>query len=319
MESFENIAAYWRHSTYSLNWNCPFVLPHWLALWWDIFGSGSELFLCAVRYEDDVIGIAPLLLQSETASFIGDIDVCDYQDFIVAPERSREFFKVLLDDLNQKGIKQLDLKAVRADSTTMLELLDVAEQRGCEISRNKLDVSLELDLPATWDDYLLMLNGKQRHEVRRKLRRSQDAGNVTYRVIDNVDDLKSEMDIFIKLFKSNRKDKVIFMTEKMASFFRLLTKSMAAENMLKLYFLDVNATPVAAAICFTHNSRAYLYNSGFDARFSTLSVGLLCKVFSIRDSIQNGDEKYDFLKGAETYKYRLGGQEVPLYECRVKL
>ena len=295
------------------------MLPHWLALWWDTFGSEAELSLCAVRYEEDVIGIAPLLLKNETASFIGDIDVCDYQDFIVSPEKGHEFFKVLLGDLSQKGIKQLDLKAVRPDSTTMLELVDVAEQQGYDISRKQLDVSLELDLPATWDEYLMRLNGKQRHEIRRKLRRSQEAGNVTYRVIDTVDDVKSEMDIFIKLFKSNRADKVIFMTEKMASYFRSLAKIMAAENMLKLYFLDVNATPVAAAMCFNHDSRAYLYNSGFDARFSSLSVGLLCKVYSIRDSIQNGSEDYDFLKGAETYKYRLGGQEVPLYECNIKL
>ena len=84
------------------------------------------------------------------------------------------------------------------------------------------------------------LNGKQRHEIRRKLRRSRDAGNITYRVMDKVDDLKKEMDIFIKLFKSNREDKVIFMTEKMASFFRSLAKTMAAENMLKLYFLDID-------------------------------------------------------------------------------
>ena len=294
------------------------MLPHWLALWWDIFGSEAELSLCAVRYEDDVIGIAPLLLKNDTASFIGDIDVCDYQDFIVSPQRGREFYSVLLSDLSQKGIEQLDLKALRPDSTTMLELVDVAEQQGYDISCKKLDVSLELDLPATWDEYLMKLNGKQRHEIRRKLRRSQDAGKITYRVIDNVDDLKKEMDIFIKLFKSNREDKVIFMTEKMASFFRTLAKTMAAENMLKLYFLDVNATPVATAICFNHNSRVYLYNSGFDTRFSSLSVGLLCKVFSIRDSIQNGNENYDFLKGAETYKYRLGGQEVPLYECKIK-
>ena len=295
------------------------MLPHWLALWWDLFGSEAELSLCAVRYEEDVIGIAPLLLKNETASFIGDIDVCDYQDFIVSPQKGHEFFRVLLSDLSQKGIKQLDLKAVRPDSTTMLELVDVAEQQGYDISRKQLDVSLELDLPATWDEYLMRLNGKQRHEIRRKLRRSQEAGNVTYRVIDTVDDVKSEMDIFIKLFKSNRADKLIFMTEKMASYFRSLAKIMAAENMLKLYFLDVNSTPVAAAMCFNHDSRAYLYNSGFDARFSSLSVGLLCKVYSIRDSIQNGSESYDFLKGAESYKYRLGGQEVPLYECNIKL
>jgi len=63
----------------------------------------------------------------------------------------------------------------------------------------------------------------------------------------------------------------------------------------------------------------YLYNSGYDPRFRSLSAGLLCKVFSIQDSIQRGRKKYDFLKGAETYKYRLRGKSVPLYRCLVEL
>jgi hypothetical protein len=63
----------------------------------------------------------------------------------------------------------------------------------------------------------------------------------------------------------------------------------------------------------------YLYNNGYDGRFSSLSVGLLSKVISIKESIQIGKKKYDFLKGAEEYKHRLGGKPVPLYRCQIKL
>ena len=109
------------------------------------------------------------------------------------------------------------------------------------------------------------------------------------------------------------------MTDEMASFFRSMTEAMAAEKMVKFYVLDLNGKAVAAALCFDYKSRTYLYNNGFDVNFSSLSVGLLCKVFSIQDSIRRGQQKYDFLKGSETYKYRLGGQEVPLHECEIKL
>jgi CelD/BcsL family acetyltransferase involved in cellulose biosynthesis len=67
------------------------------------------------------------------------------------------------------------------------------------------------------------------------------------------------------------------------------------------------------------NSTRHLYNSGFDPRFRSLSVGLMCKVLSLKDAIEKGCKNYDFLKGAETYKYRLGGREVPLYNCRIRL
>jgi CelD/BcsL family acetyltransferase involved in cellulose biosynthesis len=50
-----------------------------------------------------------------------------------------------------------------------------------------------------------------------------------------------------------------------------------------------------------------------------LSVGIISKVLSIRSGIEAGCRRYDFLKGAETYKKHLGGKEVPLYRCSVML
>jgi CelD/BcsL family acetyltransferase involved in cellulose biosynthesis len=105
----------------------------------------------------------------------------------------------------------------------------------------------------------------------------------------------------------------------MNSYFSLLAESMAKANLLKLSFLYVDGTPAAAVMCFDYNSTIYLYNNGYDGRFSSLSVGLLSKVLTIQDSIVRGRKKYDFLKGTEEYKYRLGGKPLPLYRCRVKL
>jgi len=319
VESFETLFTYWRNSDLSLKWDCFFVLPPWLKVWWRTFGSTSEMYLCAVKHEQEVIGIAPLLLKHATVSFMGSTDVCDFQDFIITPGRSNDFFNVLLDDLSGKGITALDLKPVRPDSATMRGLADIATKRGCGVICSQSDVSFELDLPATWDEYLLQLKGKQRHEIRRKLRRLQEAGNISYRVVEEVKEVKKEIETFFELFRLSREDKKTFMTDKMASFFRSLAEILAAEKMLKLFFMDINEIPAAAVLCFDDNSSVYLYNNGFDIRFNSLSVGTLCKLFSIKDSIENSSHKYDFLKGAESYKYRLGGKEVTLYECKINL
>jgi CelD/BcsL family acetyltransferase involved in cellulose biosynthesis len=105
----------------------------------------------------------------------------------------------------------------------------------------------------------------------------------------------------------------------MKSYFRSLAQAMADARMLKLFFLELNNQPVAASMCFDFNSTRHLYNSGFDPSFRSLSVGLMCKILSIKDAIEKGLKKYDFLKGAETYKYRLGGKEVPLFHCKINL
>ena len=131
--------------------------------------------------------------------------------------------------------------------------------------------------------------------------------------------LKEGFPLFLDLFRSNRQDKAAFMTEQKASFFQALAEAAAEENMLRLCLLYFEGRPVSAAMCFDYGSSAFLYNSGYNARFSELNVGLLCKVLSIRDSIERGRRSYDFLKGDEIYKQRLGGRPVRLYRCTVAL
>ena len=318
-ETLETLDSLWLDGENPLEWDCLFVLPAWLKVWWSVFSNESTPYISAVRDKDRLIGIAPLLVKGEEARFMGDPDVCDYQDFIVAPGRGREFFEKLLDHLRQQGIGRLDLNMVRADSRVLTELVAVAKSLKCEVSCEPEDVTLELDLPSSWDKFLGKLTGKQRHEVRRKLRRLNEAGDINYRLVEDFAQVMDEMETFLTLFGLSRSDKAAFMTSQMAKYFRSLAETMAKANLLKMYFLDLDGTPAAAVMCFDYNSTIYLYNNGYDGQFSSLSVGLLSKVLTIKDSISKGRKKYDFLKGTEEYKHRLGGKPVPLYRCQVKL
>jgi len=265
------------------------------------------------------MGIAPLLVKGEKASFIGSADVCDYLDFVVAPGREQDFFDVLLEHLRQKGISRLDLSSLRPDSTAATDLVGMAGNRGYEVSCKPEDVSFELDLPSTWDEYLEMLTAKQRHEVRRKLRRLWQAGDVNYRLVDDSKAVPRILDIFLKLFRKSSEDKAAFMTPRMESFFTSLAETMGEAGLLNFGILEFNASPVAALMYLDYNDNVYLYNSGYDPKYGSLSVGLLSKVLCIKDSIERGKKRFDFLKGREAYKYRLGGREVPIYNCQIVL
>jgi CelD/BcsL family acetyltransferase involved in cellulose biosynthesis len=303
----------------AMRWECLFVLPAWLRAWWSAFGAGTSPYLCAVRQRDDLLGVAALLIQGDRARLMGDGEVCDYLDFVVASGRGEEFFRVLVEHLKGQGISVLDLSPVRGDSTVMSDLVRVARELDCGISASPEEVTLEVELPETWDGFLLTLSGKERHEIRRKLRRLDEAGVVKFRAVEGRQEVDREMESFMALFSMNRADKAAFMTERMALFFRALAEAMAEEEMLRLFSLDVDGIPAAAVMCFDYNARVYLYNNAYDRRFQALSVGLLSKVLSVRDSIERGRKTYDFLKGGEPYKYRLGGRPVRVYRCVVAL
>ena len=164
-----------------------------------------------------------------------------------------------------------------------------------------------------------MLRGKERHEIRRKLRRLNDAGQINFRRVDNAYSMNEDMEMFLNLFRSNRSDKAEFMNDQMVAFFRGLAETLNEVRILRLFFLELDQIPVAATMCFDYRSTMYLYNNGYDKRFSSLSVGLLSKVLSIKESIQSGFQTYDFLKGTEGYKQRLGGQPYQIYRCLIEL
>ncbi|MGD0488227.1 MAG: GNAT family N-acetyltransferase [Syntrophorhabdales bacterium] len=318
-ENFDSFSSYWIQSPCPSMWNCIFVLPPWLKAWWHEFGSDAELYLAAVLRDDVLIGVAPLLLKDGEASFIGSADVCDYLDFIILPGKEVDFFTVLLDNLKDRGVGRLSLGPLRPGSTVLSSLLPLVRDLKYDFACEMKDVSSEVCLPPTWEEYLGMLTQKQRHEVRRKLRRLREAGDINYRVFEDWDSISLSMALFLKLFRESRQDKATFLTTRMEQFLTSLVNGMAKAGLARLGILELNASPVAAVLCFDYNNTVFLYNNGYDPHYSSLSAGSICKALCIKDSIEKGRGKFDFLKGAEEYKHHLGGREVNLYGFRTSL
>lgn len=315
----DKLESLYTDSQQKLNWSSVFITPIWLQAWWQVFGGGRKLFIRLVRDADRIIGIAPLMLDGQTAGFIGDIDVCDYQDFIIEPGSESQFFLALLDDLKNSGVGQLDLKHVRPDSTVYGHLANNARDRGYKVECTAEDVSVEMVLPATWEEYLGTLNSKQRHEVRRKLRRLSEAGDINYRIVTDISVVPGFMNEFCIMFTGSRADKAAFLTEQREAFFRTIVDKMSEAGLLKLGILELDSRTMASIICFDYNNNIYLYNSCYDPEYNYLSVGVLSKVLCIQKSIEAKKRKFDFLKGAEAYKYHLGGQDVPLFRCQINV
>jgi CelD/BcsL family acetyltransferase involved in cellulose biosynthesis len=318
-DSLEGLSTRWNDPKQKLDWSSVFVLPAWMSAWMEVFGGGAPLFVRTVLQDGGIVGIAPLMMRDGAARFIGDTDVCDYQDFIVAPDRERDFCGALLDDLRENNVRELDLAHVRPDSIVVTALAPLAGARGHKVDLAREAVSYEMDLPRTFDEYLVSLTTKQRHEVRRKLRRMSESGAIEYCSVVDGAAVPAAMDTFFQMFVESRRDKADFMTERMRSFFRRIAAAMADIGLLKLGVLELDNRPVAQIMCFDYNDCIYLYNSGYDPDYTSLSAGLLSKVLAVKNSIEQGKSRFDFLKGAEVYKSHLGGREVPLSRCRITM
>jgi CelD/BcsL family acetyltransferase involved in cellulose biosynthesis len=318
-ESFERFESFFHNDVSGLSWKCLFALPVWLKTWWDTFGDSYDPEIITGYRNGKLIGIAPFRVEKETATFIGGEDICDCQEVITSSNYCLEFFEAVLFHLKKQGIRFLELGDLRPESLLLTGMPELAKQMGYVAVCDQVAVTYEMALPKTWESYLQMLDGKQRHEIRRKMRRLREAGHIRFRVIHIPDEVSEAMDLFFTLFKSSRPDKTKFLTDRMAAFFLLLAERMARLGFLRMFFLDIDRVPAAGVMCFDYNDTVFLYNNGYNPRFQDLSVGMLSKVYSIRDSIERGRVRYDLLKGDEPYKKQLGGIPVPLYRLKIDL
>ena len=104
---------------------------------------------------------------------------------------------------------------------------DLARGRGLPVSCTLDDVSLDVELPPSWEGYLALLTPKQRREVGRKLRRLHEAGETGFDTVRDPAGVPAAMDVLLRLLRDSRADKAEFMTAKMETFFRAAAQAMA--------------------------------------------------------------------------------------------
>ena len=317
--SLDQYIGYWQDDSFRFEWPCLFTSPPWICAWSPTLGADLEPYLLSVQRDGRIIGFVPVYLAGNEAHLLGGADVCDYLEFAVAAGEEIPFFESLFSHLREVGVERLDLQPLHPESSVCRTLPELADRLRCDISWKADEPVFEMLLPGSWDDYLYRLSGKQRHEVRRKFRRLEDAGNYQLRIIQDADAIPDAMDAFLWLFRMNRNDKSAFMTDEMETYFRRLSSELGKAGILRLYFLDLDNETAAATLCFDYESTIYLYNNGYDNRFRALSVGMMSKLLSIKDGIVNGKRVYSFLKGAEPYKAQLGGESVMLKRCHIRL
>jgi CelD/BcsL family acetyltransferase involved in cellulose biosynthesis len=316
---FGRLTGYWLGKPDWLDWSGPFVLPPWLQSWWQIFGRPETCRILAGFKGKVCCGMAPFQQIGGTATFLGDTDTCDYQDMVTGQEYRQQFTSAILQHLAGQGAALLKLRHIRPESPTWQALNTTADQYGYSFTCRQEAVSLEMELPGTWLEYLALLEKKERHEIRRKLRRLEHAGSINFYFTRGPAENGRHLELFLEMFALNRPAKAEFMNERMKSFFRVITGNMGQYDLVRFGCLEMDGRKVAIIMVFDYNNTIYLYNSAFDPAYGRLGVGLMSKVLAIRQAIFMGRSKWDFLKGDEPYKQQLGGRKIALYGLELKI
>jgi CelD/BcsL family acetyltransferase involved in cellulose biosynthesis len=206
--------------------------------------------------------------------------------------------------------RPLTLDSVPEDTARALAEVLAAAGRSVEVSPS--DRTAILELPATADDWLAAIGKKERHETRRKRRRYEaEVGTVA---IGTFDRPGPRLDEFVALHRTAPGDKGSFMTDPMADYFSDL---LSLDGWSIRALLDPEGVMVAAGFGATVDGGYYLYNSAFDVARADASPGVVLVAALVEAGIDEGLVRFDFLKGDEAYKYRLGAVARQLADLNV--
>ena len=300
-----------------------FLHPFWALSWWNHYGQAREPYLILVRDgAGALVGLAPFCRTQttpEVLEWIGNTELSDTMDFLVRSGMEVQVMAAL-----EKGLKkllpvghQLDLHCVPEGSPTLEELNEMLSQ-GWDVRIDLEEFSPWVELPETWEEFLLSLTSHHRHEIRRKMRKAEKDLEAGFAMVNPEDGWDKAMEHFFRLHRLSQPQKAVFMDEKRESFFCEMAKTFATEGLVRLTELRSVQGPIASSISFVKGRTWALYNSGFDPRYKQYSPGIVLVAHTIKRAILEKLKVYDFLRGREIYKYDFGAKDRLLFRLRLK-
>lgn len=305
----------------------PFSRHEYLSEWWQTRGGGEwndvELLLISASENDRLIGVAPLFLAEydgqRALMLVGSIEISDYLDLIVRAEDLPRFLAGLLDFLSSLDANwsALDWYNLPDASPTLAALKAEAEKRGWTHREEVYRPTPRIPLSGSFEEYLARIDKKQRHEIRRKMRRAAESEkNVRFYVVDGTEDINTEINAFFDLMVQSP-DKEKFLHPAMREQMTATIQNAHARSYLWLAFLEIDGAKTAASLNFDYRDKLWGYNSGVSNEHRELSPGWVLLAHTIQWCCENGRFEFDFMRGDEEYKYRFGGVNKHVMRTRV--
>jgi CelD/BcsL family acetyltransferase involved in cellulose biosynthesis len=273
----------------------PFPRRAFLHTWWRERGGDKRLMLA-----DSGNSLIPLVAVDGRIEFIGEGDLCDYHSPLGSDVV--DLTSLLASQLAPGARLSLDSLPIEAAQPIVAGL----RAAGTDFEMMQHEAAAVLALPASTEAWLASLSKKERHEVRRKVRRFTAAVGTPQLRRGTSGDLA----IFAAMHRKAQGEKGGFMDDAMERWFAALIDDVGATLDL---LSGEDGVPLAAAIGFEEKDAYYLYNSAYEPAASDVSPGVVLLTELVARAIAEERTVFDFLKGDEPYKFNLGAEPRPLY------
>ena len=312
-DTFVRLEPEWNDTVDRAGLTHPFLRHEWLRTWWDAFGHGRTLNIMAVKAGRKIIALAPLMLEQarmykipvRRVQFLHN-DHTPKADVIVA-ERADEAYDALWAALMKARSKWdvLQFSQLPGDSPTHDQISRLAAHGSYSTTLWQSDASPYLELSSDWNAYLQGRNAKLKQNLRNRLNRLSQLGEVSLQVISDREAIRGAHNTALALETSGWKREArtaICCDPNVQRFYTLLGDRAADQGWLRLLFLTVNGRRIATSYGSRYQDRLSFFKTGYDPEYAKYAPFKLLTYFAIKDGYADGLREVDFLGDAEPWK-----------------
>jgi CelD/BcsL family acetyltransferase involved in cellulose biosynthesis len=315
-DRFAEMAAEWNALLRTSLARCIFLTWEWVHTWRRHLGQDRELSVLAVRQDGALVGIAPLVLDRArperlsplaTLEFLGTGEVgSDYLDLIAKPGFEGHVLSAVAAHVS-RARTALRLRRFEPLSALAAELATKLADSGWRASPAGTETCPFIRLGGhTWDSYLASLGPEHRSNVRRRLRKLETTGTMSFERVVSEEQRREVLPALVRLHNQRWQERggsEAFHNKALVAFHDELTRLALARGWLRLFALRLDGRVAAALYGFLYEGHFSFYQSGFDPREARLGLGLAAMGLAIKSAIEEGAVEYDLLHGDEPYKF----------------
>ena len=286
----------------------PFQSPAWLMPWWRAFAPGS-LAVIAVREDGLLTALAPYYREHSDNGCrllpIG-ISLSDYCDILVCPlhgDAAACIADAYAEQSDWLEWEQCELACDAAARTVPC----VSRTREAWRPAHPCPV-IDLGGARGLED---VVPSAQRRKLRMARHRLERRGGGT--LLSTPDRSASWwLDALVSLHGArwrSRGEEGVLSDPRVQAFLALALPPLAARGLLRCYGIQIEGRLAGVYLGFQDRGRAYAWLGGLDPDFADISPGTLLIGHALERAIAEGVHCFDFLRGAEAYKYRWGAQD----------
>ena len=301
------------------------------AAWWSAHSDTAQDVSLAARNASsgELLGYLPLMKRPDGVIYSGATFHIDYATVLLSPlgdttsARDQDAVAVALAAALIADAVPLNLLRLRREDAAHARMISAitgaAEAAGRVATFDVEEPAPFIDLVGitTFDEHLERIDKKERHEIRRKIRRAEAAGVE----ITASTDLSADLPEFIRLHRARWGESGLFTaTEKGASEEKFMREifSTAPAGMITLLLARNQEFGTFSAGLFLRDANALRYwNAGGDIAARALSPGVLLFAHGLTLAINEKLPRLDFLRGNEAYKYECGAVDAQVMQLQV--